>query len=187
MKYIVLLRGINAGKQRRVAMSDLRAQLADIGCREVVTYLATGNIVCQSEWSRDELHGVLTAMFRQHYDFVIDFSLMTADEYLQQAAQLPSWWYESMARKDVAFFSDGTDRRVVAQSVKEGSFGEGELVYVGDLGIFFASRSAAAYKEVQYARWLGKQPYYGSVTVRTGNTFDAVLRMVQMNAVAEQG
>lgn len=159
-------------------MSDLRAQLAGIGCSEIATYLATGNVVCQSEWSRDELHGALTAMFRRHYDFVIDFSLMTADEYLQQAAQLPSWWYEPMARKDVAFFIDATDCKVVAQSVKEGSFGEGELVYVGDLGVFFASRDTAGYKEVQYARWLGKQPYYGSVTVRTGNTFDAVLRMV---------
>lgn len=178
MKYIVLLRGINAGKQRRVAMAELKVQLADIGCREIETYLATGNIVCWSEQSRDELHVALTAMFRWHYDFVIDFSLMTADEYRRQAVQLPSWWHESVARKDVAFFSDATDRRAVAQSVKQGSFGDGELVYVGDLGIFFASRSTAAYKEVQYARWLDKQPYYGSVTVRTGNTFDAVLRMV---------
>lgn len=185
MKYVVLLRGINAGKQRRVAMPELKVQLADIGCREIETYLATGNIVCQSEWSRGELRAALTAMFRRHYDFVIDFSLITADEYRQQAAQLPSWWYESVARKDVAFFIDGTDRRLVAQSVKGGRFGDGELVYMGDLGIFFASRSAAAYKEVQYARWLGKQPYYGSVTVRTGNTFDAVLRMVQMNASRE--
>lgn len=40
-----LLRGINVGKAKRVAMADLRALMEDLGCREVRTLLNSGNVV----------------------------------------------------------------------------------------------------------------------------------------------
>ena len=43
--HLALLRGINVGKAKRVAMVDLRAIVADLGCREVRTLLNSGNIV----------------------------------------------------------------------------------------------------------------------------------------------
>ncbi|MDO4773551.1 MAG: DUF1697 domain-containing protein [Candidatus Saccharibacteria bacterium] len=179
MKYIVLLRGINAGAHRRVNMKVLKEQLADIGCDDVATYLATGNIVCASPRTRDELHKAIVAMLQSHYNFTIDFSLITADDYLRQADQLPAWWHEPVARKDVAFFTDTTDIQEVHQSAADMVCADGELVHVGALGIFFASRDTAPYKEVAYARWLNRQPYYNTITVRTGNTFNAILRMAQ--------
>lgn len=43
--FIALLRGINVGKARRVPMAGLRALLGDLGYRDVVTLLASGNAV----------------------------------------------------------------------------------------------------------------------------------------------
>jgi uncharacterized protein (DUF1697 family) len=43
--YAALLRGINVGKAKRVAMADLRALVADLGYADVRTLLNSGNIV----------------------------------------------------------------------------------------------------------------------------------------------
>jgi len=44
-RHIALLRGINVGKAKRIAMADLRARIEDLGYRDVVTLLNSGNVV----------------------------------------------------------------------------------------------------------------------------------------------
>jgi uncharacterized protein (DUF1697 family) len=44
-RYAVLLRGINVGKAKRVAMADLRALLAEEGYTEIRTHLNSGNVI----------------------------------------------------------------------------------------------------------------------------------------------
>ena len=46
MTHVLLLRGINVGKAKRVAMADLRALVASLGCTDVKTLLNSGNVVC---------------------------------------------------------------------------------------------------------------------------------------------
>jgi uncharacterized protein (DUF1697 family) len=43
--YVALLRGINVGKAKRIAMADLRALLGDLGYTDVATLLNSGNVV----------------------------------------------------------------------------------------------------------------------------------------------
>ena len=43
--YVALLRGINVGKAKRIAMADLRALLGDLGYTSVATLLNSGNVV----------------------------------------------------------------------------------------------------------------------------------------------
>ena len=42
---IALLRGINVGKAKRIAMADLRELVESLGCRDVRTLLNSGNVV----------------------------------------------------------------------------------------------------------------------------------------------
>ncbi|RSZ56474.1 DUF1697 domain-containing protein [Massilia atriviolacea] len=42
---IALLRGINVGRAKRVAMADLRQLIGELGCTEVRTLLNSGNVV----------------------------------------------------------------------------------------------------------------------------------------------
>ena len=44
-KHVALIRGINVGKAKRVAMADLRAMVAGLGYRDVATLLNSGNVV----------------------------------------------------------------------------------------------------------------------------------------------
>src|SRR5512139_1417555 len=43
-RHVALLRGINLGR-RRIPMPDLAALFEDAGCRDVTTYIASGNVV----------------------------------------------------------------------------------------------------------------------------------------------
>jgi uncharacterized protein (DUF1697 family) len=47
--YIALLRGINVGKAKRIAMADLRALLEGLGHTDVATLLNSGNVVFRSD------------------------------------------------------------------------------------------------------------------------------------------
>lgn len=47
-RFVALLRGINVGKAKRVAMADLRALLASLGYTHVQTLLNSGNAVFNS-------------------------------------------------------------------------------------------------------------------------------------------
>lgn len=44
-RYVALLRGINVGRAKRVAMADLRALMADLGYAGVRTLLNSGNVI----------------------------------------------------------------------------------------------------------------------------------------------
>jgi len=44
-KFVALIRGINVGRAKRVAMADLRALVADLGMTGVRTLLNSGNVV----------------------------------------------------------------------------------------------------------------------------------------------
>lgn len=45
VRYVALLRGINVGRAKRVAMADLRALVAEAGYGDVRTLLNSGNVV----------------------------------------------------------------------------------------------------------------------------------------------
>lgn len=45
VRWVALLRGINVGKHRRVAMTDVRAAFEAVGATDVSTYIQSGNVV----------------------------------------------------------------------------------------------------------------------------------------------
>jgi len=73
---IALLRGINLGAKRRVAMADLRALLEELGYTDVRTVLASGNAIFTGRASRKKLEDALHTRF----DMKIDVVLRTMDE-----------------------------------------------------------------------------------------------------------
>lgn len=61
-RFVVLLRGINVGKAKRVAMADLRQLLADAGYSAVSTHLNSGNVVLTGDSApADHIEKAITA------------------------------------------------------------------------------------------------------------------------------
>jgi len=75
-RVVALLRGINLGSKRRVAMADLRALLEEMGYEDVRTVLASGNAVFTGAKSRTKLEQALADRF----DMKIDVVLRTMEE-----------------------------------------------------------------------------------------------------------
>ena len=49
MKYVVLLRGVNVGGTHRVPKAEFQAVLEDLGFRDVLIYINSGNAVFTSD------------------------------------------------------------------------------------------------------------------------------------------
>ena len=54
-RYLVLLRGINVGSRNKVKMAPLRELLGELGFPNVATYIASSNVVLNSEGSAAEI------------------------------------------------------------------------------------------------------------------------------------
>ncbi len=78
---IALLRGINVGRARRLAMADLRRIVLDLGASEVATVLNSGNVVMTAPRSRvATLASAMSAALAGHSGFEVPVVVVTADE-----------------------------------------------------------------------------------------------------------
>lgn len=106
---IALLRGINVGKAKRLAMADLRELLTEAGCTQVRTLLNSGNAVFETARPEvNQLAVTLAVAIEERLRFQVPVVVLTAQDLnaivaantLPQAAQDPS-------RFLVAFFANG--------------------------------------------------------------------------------
>lgn len=75
---MALLRGVNVGKSRRVAMADLRAALDAAGYAGAATHLQTGNVVLAArERSADAVGRALEGVLRERLDLDVDVMVRT--------------------------------------------------------------------------------------------------------------
>ena len=66
-RQIVLLRGINIGSKRRVAMPKLREVLEDAGYDDVQTYVQSGNVVLSTSKSAKQTARAVEKLIKQHF------------------------------------------------------------------------------------------------------------------------
>lgn len=80
MRQIVLLRGINLGPKRRVAMPALREALTAAGFDDVQTYLQSGNVVLSSDAQPDELATSCERLIAEAFGIEVPVVTRTRDE-----------------------------------------------------------------------------------------------------------
>src|SRR3954470_1355747 len=77
-RLVALLRGINLGAKRRIAMADLRALLGELGYEDVRTVLASGNAVFTAP--KATVRETLEAALAERFDMQIDVVVRTMAE-----------------------------------------------------------------------------------------------------------
>lgn len=81
-QYIALLRGINLGGHKRVAMADLRALLSKMGFADVRTLLQSGNVLFRGPKKPSAaLEQELEVALEKALKMTVDFHVRTADEW----------------------------------------------------------------------------------------------------------
>ena len=59
--YVVLIRGINVGGKNKVPMAALKKCLEELGFSNVSTYIASGNVILESDKRADEIKAQIEA------------------------------------------------------------------------------------------------------------------------------
>jgi uncharacterized protein (DUF1697 family) len=114
--YVALLRGINVGGHRQMAMRDLTSVCHELGFAEVETYLRSGNVVFRaSSSSATRINGTLEAAIEAQFGFEVSTLIRTRRELESLVAGNP--FLERGAQPDrlhVTFLRDQPARSAVA-------------------------------------------------------------------------
>lgn len=104
MKYIALLRGINVGGNRRVEMKKLKELCHTLGFSAVSTYVNSGNLIFETDQSKNEVCSKLVIALQKEFGFVVPTLVKTFSEMQAIAAAIPSdWENDAEYRADVAY------------------------------------------------------------------------------------
>ncbi len=81
MTYVALLRAVNVGGSRPVAMSDLRSLFSALGYGPVQTLLQSGNVVFTSSSGAGELESILETRAQSELDLETDFFVRSSKQW----------------------------------------------------------------------------------------------------------
>jgi uncharacterized protein (DUF1697 family) len=95
--HIALLRAVNVGGRGKVAMTDLRAMLEELGFEAPQSLLQSGNLVFASETTGAALEAVLEQEAKARLGLATDFIVRTANEWRRIVAANP---FAAMAKED---------------------------------------------------------------------------------------
>ncbi len=168
--YIILLRGINVGGKNKVPMKDLKIALEKEGFSNVLTYIASGNIILDSRKApkkiKEEIENLLPKVFKLDSELikVLVFTPQQLQKTIQQKpknfGELPEKYHS-----DVAFLIDVSSKEAMkAFQIKEGI----DTLWQGDGVIYFQRLSSQRTKSK--LNKIMSSPYYKSMTIRNWNT-----------------
>ena len=96
--YIALLKGINVGGNRRIAMADLKSALGEAGFEDVRTVLASGNVVLEAApTATSALESRLETVLADALGVTTDFMVRDAAEW---AAMIQANPFPDVAERD---------------------------------------------------------------------------------------
>jgi uncharacterized protein (DUF1697 family) len=86
---IALLRGVNLGAHRRIAMPALRELIGSAGFDDVRTYVQSGNVVLTSDARPEQVEHELERRIAERFGFDVDVIVRTAEELAQVVERNP--------------------------------------------------------------------------------------------------
>lgn len=176
MRYILLLRGINVGGKNKVSMKNLTASLEDLGYQNVVTYINSGNVIFDTDDDLATIKDNIAVVLRI-FPFTIKHVILTKDEYLGEVSNLPEWWHRPLARKDVLFYTDDVDPEDIKDRISQMPLHD-EIVHFGKKAVFWGKYSEKEFLRTSYHKLLMKEKFYPLITIRNGQTFDTLGKML---------
>ena len=129
--YIALLRAINVGGTGKLKMDELRSLCTELGLLNVKTYIASGNIVFQSNSDPDSIKQNLEEKLHVHTGKLIPVLIRTEAELLAVLEQNP--FKNAAPNKTLITFLDQPAPPDALESVKNRL---GEEIYIGSREIF---------------------------------------------------
>jgi uncharacterized protein (DUF1697 family) len=77
---IAILRGINVGGKRKILMADLKSLCENLGWKNIVTYIQSGNLIFDSDKPNSELEINLEKAITEKFGFDVPVIVRTEKE-----------------------------------------------------------------------------------------------------------
>jgi uncharacterized protein (DUF1697 family) len=168
--YVILIRGINVGGKNKVPMTGLRNCLEELGCSNVSTYIASGNVIVEADKRPDELQAQIEAALPESFKLdseLIRVLVLTRKQLQAVIDNKPKGFGEQPEKyHSDAIFLMGIDS---AQAMPVFDPREGvDNVWPGD-GVIYSQR---------LSKIVGT-PVYQSMTIRSWNTTTKLLKILE--------
>lgn len=102
--WVALLRAINVSGKNVIPMADMRELMATLGFENVVTHLASGNVLLRSDQSADELATVIHDGIEDRFGYDVHVLARSQDDLATLIANVP-WEYPANSSSGVVFLS----------------------------------------------------------------------------------
>ena len=177
--YIILIRGINVGGKNKVPMADLKKCLEELGFANVSTYIASGNVILESDKHADEIRSQIEAVLPERFkldDELIKVLVLTRHQFRAIIANKPEGFGEQPETyHSDAIFLIGID---AAEAMSVFNPREGvDTVWPGD-GVIYSQRLSSQRTKSRLNRIM-TTPAYKSMTIRNWNTTTRLLEMLE--------
>jgi uncharacterized protein (DUF1697 family) len=117
---VALLRGINVGRAKRVAMADLRQLVTDLGYDDVRTLLNSGNVVFTSRTTPAKAAARIERAIEERLGVSSRVTVLSGDELETAVDENPLVEVaDNPSRLFVAFLADPADRKSVEPLLEE--------------------------------------------------------------------
>jgi uncharacterized protein (DUF1697 family) len=177
--YVILIRGINVGGKNKVPMTGLRNCLEELGCSNVSTYIASGNVIVEADKRPDELQAQIEAALPESFKLdseLIRVLVLTRKQLQAVIDNKPKGFGEQPEKyHSDAIFLMGIDS---AQAMPVFDPREGvDNVWPGD-GVIYSQRLSAQRTKSRLSKIVGT-PVYQSMTIRSWNTTTKLLKILE--------
>ena len=177
--YIVLIRGINVGGKNKVSMAVLKNRLEELGFSRVSTYIASGNVILESDQHPDDIKAQIEQSLPQSFklDSELIKVLVLSHQQLQAVIDNKPAGFGEQPEKyhSDAIFLIGIDS---AQAMPVFSPREGvDQVWQGD-GVIYSQRLSAQRTKSRLGKIVAA-PAYKSMTIRSWNTTTKLLEILE--------
>jgi uncharacterized protein (DUF1697 family) len=179
MKYVVLLRGINVGGKNKVAMTSLKKCLEALGFPYVSTYIASGNVILESDKPADEIKAQLEETLPESFKFdddLIKVLVLTRNQLQAVIDNKPEGFGEHPEKyHSDAIFLIGIDSASAMQlfNPRDGV----DKVWPGD-GVIYSQRLSSQRTKSRLSKIMATLAYK-SMTIRNWNTTTKLLEILK--------
>lgn len=166
MRYVAFLRGINIGG-RRATGPELVAAVTAAGMRDPVSFLASGNVVFDSDAPAAGLEPAIEAALEAEFDFAVGTIVRSADELQVVAAAEPFEPMTDVVGKPQVVLTKDPLTAPIKQQIAALATDLDQLVIDGDRCFYWFPVNGVAESELNFKQL---DALCGLTTVRTHNT-----------------
>lgn len=178
IEYLALLRAVNVGGKNKVTMSILKQEMQTKGFQNVITYINSGNILFDSEFSKEHNTDILRSIIKDSFNLDIDVIIVSTKDLEESLSFVPVWWHDGnkeVVHNALFLFDPKTRDEMLEYTQNYDSHIESVFIYED---MIFWSANRPSYTKTKLGK-LGSTRLCQNMTIRNSNTVHRLIELAK--------